>query len=88
MSESAYLRTIGMGGEIRSVVDFEKVLELTKMAGDLGRLGGLLKLWLTKPERLAKFGEARIRDAIEGALDEIYKSQSALQEVARQVLKT
>lgn len=88
MSVSRYMRTVGMGSEVRSVVDYDRVLELTKMAGDLGRLGGLLKLWLTRPERLAKFGEARTRDAIEGALDEIYSSQKAIQELVRQVLRT
>lgn len=88
MSVSRYLRSVGMGSEVKSVVDYERVSELTKMAGDLGRLGGLLKLWLTRPESLAKFGEARTRDAIEGALDEIYGSQKAIQDLVRQVLRT
>jgi hypothetical protein len=44
---SVYLRTLGLGFEPRSTLDGKRVLELLKLGGDLGRLGGLLKLWLT-----------------------------------------
>ncbi len=43
---STYLRTLGIGHQPRSVLDAERVGELLKACGDLGRLGGLLKLWL------------------------------------------
>ena len=39
----------------------ERVRELARINGDLGRLGGLLKLWLTDDRRTAHFGEATIR---------------------------
>lgn len=47
-SVSAYLRTVGLGAAVRSTQDYQAVLELAKVAADLGRLGGLLKLWLTE----------------------------------------
>jgi hypothetical protein len=42
----AYRRAAGLGQPLRSVLDQAAVLQLTKVNGDQGRLGGLLKLWL------------------------------------------
>ena len=44
---SVYLRTLGLGYEPRSTLDAARVGDLLKACGELGRLGGLLKLWLT-----------------------------------------
>jgi hypothetical protein len=46
LSVSAYLRTAGLGHQIKSVLDHAAVVDLAKVNGDQGRLGGLLKLWL------------------------------------------
>ena len=46
LSVSAYLRTAGLGHPIKSVLDHAAVMDLAKVNGDQGRLGGLLKLWL------------------------------------------
>jgi hypothetical protein len=46
LSVSAYLRASGMNHPLRSVYDLAAVEELAKVGADLGRLGGLLKLWL------------------------------------------
>lgn len=48
LSVSAYLRSLGLGHEPRSVYDLEAVGALAAVNGDLGRLGGLLKLWLAE----------------------------------------
>jgi hypothetical protein len=45
---SVYLRTLGLGYEPKSLLDAERVGELLRACGDLGRLGGLLKLWLSE----------------------------------------
>ena len=45
---STYLRTLGLGYEPKSLLDAERVADLLKACGDLGRLGGLLKLWLSE----------------------------------------
>ncbi|CAD7741667.1 conjugal transfer protein TraJ [Xanthomonas vasicola] len=60
LSLSAYLLTVGQGYKITGVVDYEHVRELARINGDLGRLGGLLKLWLTDDPRTARFGDATI----------------------------
>lgn len=48
LSLSAYLLAVGMNTPIRSVVDLAAVGDLAKVNGDLGRVAGLLKLWLVE----------------------------------------
>jgi hypothetical protein len=48
LSVSAYLRTLGLAYTPKSILDAERVGDLLKACGDLGRLGGLLKLWLVE----------------------------------------
>lgn len=74
MSLSTFLLTVGQGYKVTGIVDFEQVRELARINGDLGRLGGLLKLWLTNDVRTAQFGEATIRallNRIEAKQDKI-----------------
>lgn len=60
ISAARYLREVGQGYHISGVVDCEQVRELAWINGDLGRLGGLLKLWLTDDVRTAQFGQSTI----------------------------
>lgn len=60
MSVARYLREVGQGYRIQGITDYERVRELARINGDLGRLGGLLKLWLTDDVRMARFGEYTI----------------------------
>lgn len=48
LSVSSYLRAAGLGHPVRSVLDHDAVMALAKVNADQGRLGGLLKLWLSK----------------------------------------
>lgn len=61
LSRSAFLLAVGQGYRVQGITDYEQVRELARINGDLGRLGGLLKLWLTDDVRTAQFGEATIR---------------------------
>jgi len=79
---AVFLRLIGQGYEARSIVDNRRLEELMRINGDLGRLGGLLKLWLTNDERTAEFGEATIR----AVLSKIEATQDQMQNVMREVL--
>lgn len=72
---AVFLRNIGQGYEARSILDNRRVEELARINGDLGRLGGLLKLWLTNDARTAEFGEATIRallSKIEATQDQMH----------------
>ncbi len=51
MSDSGYLRALGLDMPVKSTLDQEAILELAKINGDLGRLGGLLNMWLTNEDR-------------------------------------
>src|SRR5271166_5292606 len=44
---AVYLRNVGLGIAVPSILDHKAVLALLKVNADLGRLGGLLKLWLS-----------------------------------------
>ena len=61
LTMSTYLMRVGLGYPVKSVLDNKRVGELCRINGDLERLGGLLKLWLTDDPRTAQFGEATIR---------------------------
>ncbi len=81
-STSAYLRQLGQGYVPKSIMDYGKVMELALINGDLGRLGGLLKLWLTNDVRTAQFGESTVR----AVLARIEESQSAMLDIMKAVV--
>lgn len=77
-SVAAYLRNVGLGYRIQGVINAELVRELAKINGDQGRLGGLLKLWLTNSEKLGNQDPDHLRRLIHAVLDRIITMQSAL----------
>jgi hypothetical protein len=80
LSVSTYLRTLGMAYEPKSILDAQHVLELLKACGDLGRLGGLLKLWLVeKPGQGAPVAEVRrLLEQIQEAREAIVEKVAAI----------
>lgn len=64
LSVAEYLRRLGLGFQIGSVIDQENIQTLAKINADLGRLGGLLKLWLTNDERLSRFSPSMINELV------------------------
>ncbi len=86
LSASSYLRLIGLGYKPRSVVDMDEVQRLVAINGDLGRLGGLLKLWLTDDPKLDEFKPDQMRRIIRGVLSKIEAGQEELREIAKAVL--
>jgi hypothetical protein len=83
MSVARFLREVGQGYRVRGIVDFEQARELARINGDLGRLGGLLKLWLTDDVRTARFGEATVR----ALLSRIEATQDQMTEVMRAIVR-
>jgi hypothetical protein len=82
MSVSNYMLHVGLGYGVRGVQDHRYVEELIRVNGDLGRLGGLFKLWLTNEERISMVGESKIR-AVLGKID---ATQDELRAVIRAVV--
>ncbi len=83
MSVAGFLREVGQGYRVRGIVDFEQVRELARINGDLGRLGGLLKLWLTDDVRTARFGETTVR----ALLGRIETTQDQMAVVMRAIVR-
>ncbi|MAC13307.1 MAG: conjugal transfer protein TraJ [Alcanivorax sp.] len=84
LSASAYLRNVGMGAPVTGIADKEAVMELVKINADLGRIGGLLKMWLTNDEKLELEGHssARLESVILAALRDTKAIQALLYQKA------
>lgn len=83
LSLSAYLLAVGMNTPIRSVVDLAAVGDLAKVNGDLGRVAGLLKLWLAE-----KHGqEARAVD-VDAIMVEFRELQGGVRTIMSRVVYT
>ncbi|MGK4306570.1 conjugal transfer transcriptional regulator TraJ [Shewanella xiamenensis] len=63
-SVSSFLLAVGQGYQVTGIVDAEQVREMAKISGNLGRLGGLLKWWLTDDARVANFTPETIRTVL------------------------
>ena len=70
---AAYLRNVGLGYQVPGILDNKRVEELARINGDLGRLGGLLKLWLTDDVRTLQ-------------LSKIVSTQDRMHEVMQEVV--
>ena len=87
LSIAAYLRNVGMGYQPRATVDHEQIHEMLRINGDLGRLGGLLKLWLTDDRKLAQYPRGQAARAVQAALAKIESSQAELKAVVGRALR-
>ena len=72
-----YLRNLGLGYQVPSIVDSRQVDSLLKINGDLGRLGGLIKLWLTNDKRTRLIGKPQLHMT----LDSIRNTQNTMLDV-------
>jgi len=81
LSRSAYLRNVGLNHPIRSVVDLKAVADLAKVNGDLGRVAGLLKLWLAE-----KRGQGARPIEVETIMQDFRKFQKKILELMGKVV--
>lgn len=82
LSLSAYMLAAGLNHPIRSVYDLKAVADLGRVNGDLGRVAGLLKLWLAE-----KRGQGARPIDVEKMMNEFRALQSELSAIMRQALK-
>lgn len=61
LSVASFIRKVAMGYQVESIVDIDQVVELSRVNADLGRLGGLLKLWLANDPRTVDFSPSLIK---------------------------
>ncbi len=81
LSRSAYLRNVGLNHPIRSVVELKAVADLAKVNGDLGRVAGLLKLWLGE-----KRGQGARPIEVETMMQDIRKLQGQVHQIMGQIV--
>lgn len=81
VSPSAYLRSLGLGYTPKSNLDTQAIRHLANLHGDLGRVGGLLKLWLTDDTERNRTKELNIRDVVKKILD----LQAEIRETAERI---
>ena len=81
LSIAAYLRRVGLGYEIQSTVDKDYIIQLSKINADMGRLGGLFKLWLTQDRRVGHFDKHKVQ----AMLKRIQLMQEAMFEVVKKL---
>mgnify|MGYP000021932481 CR=1 FL=1 len=84
LSVGEYLRQCGVGITPRSHEHLERINDLVHINGDLGRLGGLLKLWLTDDLKVSYYG----RTGIVRLLREIEVNRLQLEDVLEKILNT
>jgi hypothetical protein len=79
LSTAEYLRRLGRGQTLPSTLDLQAVDTLAKVNADQGRLGGLLKLWLTDETKFRVFADQRdVRSCILELLQQLVESQKQL----------
>ena len=80
LSVSSYMRRTALGYRPKPMLDHQTALELIKVNGDLGRLGGLLKLWLSEREGEGAEGVEvrRVLNSMEATMDIVRQKASQL----------
>ena len=80
MPASTYMRNVGLNLPVKSILDYKSVVELLRLKGDMGRLGGLLKLWLSE-----RRGEGSAVTDVNRVLREIREIELEILKKIRQV---
>ncbi len=88
MNLSQYLRSLGLNYPIESKTDYMAIEKLNNAAGDLGRLGGLFKMWLSnnKHNQRVMLGEYSY-DEVGQLVDEILEQKAELMKIAKSLFK-
>jgi hypothetical protein len=84
-----FIRDLALEYPLTSRVDQYAVDQLLQAKADLGRLGGLFKLWLTKNEDFkesAKLGNRSYQD-VEDLVRDLEANEKELVEIAKRLMK-
>ena len=73
-----YLRALGLELPVQSTIDHRAVLDLVKINADLGRLGGLIKMWLTSNDSWESSSTQTLQRKLDGTLNEIRALQKKM----------
>lgn len=88
LTTSNYLRNLSLNYPVNSIIDAQAMSALLKTSGDLGRLGGLFKLWLSKnADDKDRFSKERDYKDIDILVDEIEGLQKVLKREALRIIE-
>jgi hypothetical protein len=87
LTVASYLRQLGLQRPVTGILDLQAVDELARVAADQGRLGGLLKLFLTQDDKLDALGGQRdLRGRVVALLQRILETQKQIEVVMERVI--
>ncbi len=88
LTVASYLRNLALNYPVTSKVDREAVHQLTQARGDLGRLGGLFKMWLVenKDSNGNKIGAKSYSD-INKLVDELWEEEQKIMKAIEKVME-
>lgn len=78
LTVAEYLRRLSLGYEVTSTLDSQYVAQIVKINADQGRLGGLLKLWLTDDAKLTACGAPLTPGMVRALLKRIEANQDEM----------
>ena len=84
---SEYMRNVSMGYRVPSNINAEQARELVRLKGDMGRLGGLLKLLLSNEERFDGMTGERLQLETLKLLNEILENQKQVRQAIRELIR-
>ena len=85
LTDSSYLKSLGLGHSPPAVIDIDAAMELSKSVANLGRFGGLLKLWLSDDKKLNAIDPKMVKDAIFRLLPLVRENQNQMREIIKAV---
>jgi mobilization protein NikA len=80
LSASSYLRRLGLAMPLQSTIDQRAILDLVKINADLGRFGGLIKMWLTTNVGFESVSAQGLQRKLENTLSEVRQLQKKMSE--------
>lgn len=89
LSVSGFMRDLAMNYPVTCIIDQKAAHEMLKIAGDMGRLGGLFKHWLAMNEEgKGNFSDKRTYSDIDNIVDEILELQNLLKQETLKIIKS
>ena len=85
MSSSRYLRALGLALPVQCTIDHRAVLDLLKINADLGRLGGLIKMWLNSDRSFESESAQALQRKLDGTLNQIRALQKQMSDRIREL---
>ena len=78
LSASSYLRRLGLAMPLQSTIDQRAILDLVKINADLGRFGGLIKMWLTTNADFESVSAQGLQRKLENTLSDVRQLQKKM----------